>query len=86
MFEMGAIDLLSIIFGSIAFVGVAGGVLNRFHLRKGIGAQFIRYNTLVIALPAAIALALQGMLTEAAASVITGALAYAFAGFGEDEK
>ena len=79
-------DILAIIFGAVALVGVFSGGVNRFQLRKGMGAQFIRYNTIVIALPAGTALAFQGMLTEAAVSVLTGALGYAFAGTVKDEN
>ncbi len=79
-------DILAIIFGFVALVGVISGGVNRFQLRKGIGAQFIRYTTIVVALPAATSLAFQGMLTEAAVSVLAGALGYAFAGFAKDEN
>ena len=79
-------DILAIIFGFVALVGVISGGVNRFQLRKGIGAQFIRYIAIVVALPAAASLAFQGMLTEAAVSVLTGALGYAFAGAAKDEK
>ena len=83
---MGAPDILAIIFGFVALVGVSSGAVNRYQLRKAIGAQFIRYNAIVVALPAAVSLAFLGMLTEAAVSVLTGALGYAFAGTVKDEK
>ncbi len=79
-------DILTIIFGFVALVGVISGGVNRFQLRKGIGAQFIRYNAIVVALPLAGSLAFQGMLTEAAVSVLMGGLGYAFAGAAKDEK
>lgn len=79
-------DILAVLFGLVALAGVVGGGINRFQLRKGIGTQFIRYIAVVVALPIAAALAFQGMLTEAAVSVLTGALAYAFAGASKDEK
>jgi len=78
-------DLVSILFGLTALIAVSGGILNRFQLQKGIGAQFIRFNTVVIALPVSAVLALNGMLTEAAVSIISGALGYAFAGIAKDE-
>jgi hypothetical protein len=83
---MEARDILAIIFGVVALVGVLGGAVNRFQLKKGIGAQFIRYIAIVVALPVAASLAFQGLLTEAAVSVLTGALGYAFAQAAKDEK
>lgn len=79
-------DILAILFGLVALAGVIAGGVNRFHLKKAIGAQFIRYTVVVIALPAAAALAFQGLLVEAAVTVFTGALGYAFAGFARGEN
>ena len=79
-------DILAILFGMIAPIGVIGGVVNRVQLKKGIGVQFIRYNTVIVALPIAASLALLGMLTEAVVSLLAGALGYAFAGFAGGEK
>jgi hypothetical protein len=79
-------DILAVIFGLVALAGIIGGAVNRFQLRKGIGAQFIRYIAMVIALPAGAALAFQGMLNEAAVSVLLGALGYAFPGPEKDER
>jgi hypothetical protein len=78
-------DILAIVFGLVALAWVAGGAVNRFQLRKGIGAQFIRYIAIVVALPMSAALAFQGMLTEAVVTIITGALGYAFAGVANSE-
>jgi len=75
-------DALSVLFAFVAVAGVVGGIVNRSHLRKGIGTQFIRYIAVTVSLPIAAALALQGMLTEAAVSVIVGVLGYVFAGVG----
>ena len=83
---MDAPEILAILFGSTALVGVVSGAVNRFQLKRGIGAQFIRYITIVVALPAAVSLAFLGMLTEAAVTVLTGGLGYAFAGAAKDEK
>ena len=83
---MGAPDILAISFGLTALFGVMGGAVNRFQLKKAIGVQFIRYNAIVVALPAAVSLALLGMLTEAAVTVLVGGLGYAFAGAAKDEK
>ena len=83
---MGAPDIIAILFGSTALIGVIGGAVNRFQLKKSIGTQFIRYNAIVVALPAAVSLALLGMLTEAAVTVLTGGLGYAFAGVVKDKR
>jgi len=45
---------------------------------KGIGWQFIRYTILAIALPVVGILALNGALTEGAATIIAMAMGYAF--------
>ncbi len=84
--SLGAPDILAISFGLTALFGVIGGAVNRFQLKRGIGAQFIRYIAIVVALPAAVSLALLGMLTEAAVTVLIGGLGYAFAGIANDEK
>lgn len=83
---MAAPDILAVLFGLVALVGVVSGGINRFQLKRGMGAQFIRYIAIVVALPIAASLAFQGMLTEAAVSVLTGALGYAFAGAAKDEN
>ena len=82
---MDAPDILAILFGLVSLVGVTSGGVNRFQLKKGIGAQFIRYTAIVVAIPAAVSLAFQGMLTESAVTVLMGALGYAFAGVAKDE-
>lgn len=71
-------DLLSLIFALVAVVGVGGGMVNRIVLKKGIGAQFIRYTALVVALPLAGTFVFQGMVTEAIASLVLGILGYVF--------
>jgi hypothetical protein len=73
-------DILSVSFVLISLVGLIGGFANRIALKKGIGTQFVRFIAIVVALPIAAALALQGMLTEAAVSVVLGILGYIFAG------
>ena len=83
---MDTADFLSISFAAIALVGVIAGSVNRHQLRKGIGIQFIRYNTVVIGLPIVAALAFQGMLTAALVVLVGDALAYAFAGIAKDER
>lgn len=72
-------------FGGVAILGMAGGILNRVLMRKSIGSQFIRYNVVAVALPLAGSLAFLGRLTEAAVTILMGALGYAFAGSKKDE-
>lgn len=78
------IDLISIIFALTAVVGLLGGLLNRSQgsKPKGIGTQFIRYTTIVVALPIAATLVLQDMPTEAIVTIVLGALGYTFTGAG----
>ena len=83
---MATADILAIIFALVVLAGVISGGINRFQLKRGMGTQFIRYIAIVVALPTAAALALQGMLTEAAVIIIMGALGYAFAGTAKSEE
>jgi len=76
---MEARDILSIMFAAIAVIGVLGGITERIVSRRGIGSQFIRFMALVVTLPLAATFVLQGMLTEAVASLILGILGYIFA-------
>ena len=62
----------------VALAGIWGGVKNRITTGKGIGWQFIRYCTMITALPLAGILALNGVLTDGAVAIISGALGYAF--------
>ncbi len=71
-------DILSIMFASVAIIGVFGGLWNRNKVGRGIGVQFIRYVALVVALPLAGTFVFQGMLTEAVTALVLGILAYIF--------
>lgn len=51
---------------------------------KGDWGQFIRYIVAVVALPIAATLAFQGMLTEAAVSLVLGVLGFLFPTAGKD--
>lgn len=53
---------------------------------KGIGWQFIRYTVLCIALPVTAILALNNALTGEAATIIAGAVGYAFGKAEQNEK
>jgi hypothetical protein len=61
-------EILAIIFGVVALIGTASAAVNRFQLRRSIGAQHIRYIAVAVGLPMAGSLAFLGMLTEAAGS------------------
>lgn len=76
---MSVSEILAIIFGATALVGVIGGAVNRFQGRKAIGPWFIQYNAIVLALPAAASLVFLDLQVPAAVSIITGCLAYGFA-------
>lgn len=64
-------------------VVVVGGLWNRTKAGKGIGWQFIRFNVISISLPICGILALNDALTGEAATVIAGAMGYAFGKSGE---
>jgi hypothetical protein len=77
-------DILAIMFAAVAIIGVLGGIWNRIATKKGIGAQFIRFIALVVALPLAGTFVLQGMLTPAITSLILGILGYVFPGSAKE--
>lgn len=74
---------ISAILAVCVLVVIVGGLWNRFSAKKGIGWQFIRFNVIAISLPIAGLLALNGALTGEAATVIAGALGYAFGKTGD---
>lgn len=53
---------------------------------KGIGWQFIRFNSIMLALPLSAILALTGTLNASSATILAGALGYAFGRSGDEEK
>jgi hypothetical protein len=78
---------ISIILSLTILVVVAGGLWNRNKPDekgniRGIGWQFIRYTVIGVGLPLTGILALNSVLTPEAATIIAGALGYAF-GKGE---
>ena len=62
----------------VILIGVGGDIFNRTKLGKGIGWQVVRFNTVMIALPLAGILALNGAFAEGVAAILAGALGYAF--------
>ena len=69
---------LSGLLGFVILIGMGGLIWNRNKLERGIGWQSVRFSTIIIAVPLAGILALNGVLNEAAAAIIAGALGYAF--------
>jgi hypothetical protein len=76
-------DWISIALASAAGLAVGLGLLNRIFTGKGIGWQFIRYTVIAVGLPVAGLLAYNDALTGEAATIIAGALGYAFGKSGE---
>ena len=77
-----AVPVISLILAATVPMVIYYGYLNRKGsdgtATKGIGWQFIRYTVIAIALPIAGILALNDALSSAAATIIAGALGYAF--------
>lgn len=81
---------ISIILAFSILAVILGGLYNRNRPDKdgrvkGIGWQFIRYTVIGVGLPLTGILALNGMLSGEASTIIAGALGYAF-GKQEDPK
>lgn len=62
--------------GAVFALGLA--VRGRNAQGKGIGWQFIRFNAIVLSLPLTAILALTNTLTASSATILAGALGYAF--------
>ena len=67
----------------VVLVVIARGLYTRWKTNKGIGWQFIRFTVIAISLPICALLALNDALTGEAATIISGAMGYAF---GRTEK
>ncbi len=74
---------VNILLAGSVFAVIVGGLLNRHQKKKGIGWQFIRYTVIGITIPIAALLALNDALSGEAATILAGALGYAF---GHQEK
>jgi len=73
--------VISLVLGSAVPLALILGYLNRTadpNRVKGIGWQFIRYTVLSISVPVAAILALNNALSGEAATIIAGAMGYAF--------
>jgi len=67
-------------------VVIAGGLYTRYRAKKGIGWQFIRFTVIAISLPICALLALNDALTGEAATIIAGAMGYAFGKAGDSNR
>lgn len=63
---------------AVALIVPVLAMVGRLVQAKGIGWQFIRFNTIIVGLPTAGILAIYGLLTEGAVAIIAGALGFAF--------
>jgi hypothetical protein len=63
---------------AVAVIVPVLAMIGRLVQSKGIGWQFIRFNTIIVGLPISGILALYGLLTEGAVAIVAGALGYAF--------
>jgi hypothetical protein len=75
---------LAIAIGAVAALLMA--LWGRIKEGKGIGWQFIRFNAIVLALPLTAVLALTNSLSASSATILAGALGYAFGRPGDEEK
>jgi len=76
---------LSAALAASVLIVVTGSLWHRIATRKGIGWQFIRFNVIVIVLLTTGLLALNNALSSQAATLLAGALGYAFGKSGTDE-
>ena len=77
MTELTSAILSGVLALAVLVIPVAG-LIQRMKSGKGIGWQFIRFNVIVISLPVAGLLALNGALTGEVSTIIAAAMAYAF--------
>lgn len=74
---------ISIILSLAVLAVVPIGLYSRGQTEKGIGWQFIRYTVIAISLPVCALLAINNALTGEAATIIAGAMGYAFGKSGD---
>ncbi len=74
---------ISVILSLAVLVVVPIGLYSRGKTQKGLGWQFIRFTVIAISLPVCALLALNDALTGEAATIIAGALGYAFGKAGD---
>ncbi|WP_336081707.1 hypothetical protein [Thalassospira sp. CH_XMU1448-2] len=83
---MTAIEVVSYLLAASILAVVVGGIWQRISSGKGIGWQFIRYTVIATSIPLVGLLALNGLLTGEAATIITAAMAYAFGKTSDKEE
>ncbi len=69
---------INVLLASSVLAAIVGGLLNRKMKNKGIGWQFIRYTVICISVSVVALLALNDSLSGEAATILAGALGYAF--------
>ena len=79
-------ELIALVISLGSVIGIAMALYGRIKQGKGIGWQFIRFNAIMLALPLTAILALTDTLEAPAATILAGALGYAFGRPGDDEK
>ena len=75
---------LALIMALAVLIVLAGGFINRYRERKGIGTQFIRCMVLLVSIPTIATLALAGALDQAAGTVIGTLAGFAFGQIARD--
>ena len=84
--EISAREGIALVIAVGAVIALLLGLRARMTQQKGIGWQFIRFNAIILSLPLTAILALTNTLTASSATILAGALGYAFGKAGEDEK
>ena len=69
---------LAAVMALAVIIVLAGGFLNRYRERKGIGTQFIHCMVLLVSIPTIATLALAGALDQASGTVIGTLAGFAF--------
>jgi hypothetical protein len=77
---------ISIILSLAILAVIPIGLYSRGKTEKGIGWQFIRFTVIAISLPVCALLAINNALTGEAATIIAGALGYAFGKAGDPNR
>lgn len=76
--------IISLLLGAVSLVGLIGAFWTRISQGKGLGWKFLRFTTIVVALPLAAILNLHGALSEAVVAIIAASLGYVFGKSGSE--
>ena len=79
-------EFLALIVAIGIIFAICMAVYGRINQGKGIGWQFIRFTVIMLSLPLITILALVDSLNSTVATIFAGALGYAFAKNGADDK